>query len=102
MTRDTRQAESAVPKLMLFVTGDAPRSRRARANLDDALKALELDHVEPLVVDLLEHPDQTITYSVYATPALVITEEDSEMSVLYGALSDQQKLHRFLGELANC
>lgn len=99
MNAKTTPSESAVPALMLFVTGDAPRSRRARANLAAALKALDIEALAPLEVDLLAHPEKTVTYSVFATPALLKTSPSGEMSVLYGDLSEEGKLHRFLAEV---
>jgi len=92
-------SESALPTLTLFVTGNAPRSRRARANLAAALESLGKDTVSPTEIDLIEHPEQTVTYSVFATPALLKTSDDGDMSVLYGDLSEQDKLHRFLADI---
>ncbi|MDX1608740.1 MAG: circadian clock KaiB family protein [Halofilum sp. (in: g-proteobacteria)] len=93
------RSETAVPALTLFVTGDAPRSRRARANLADALKAMGQESVTRREVDLLAHPEQTVTYSVFATPALLRTSPTGEMSVLYGDLSEQDKLRHFLADI---
>lgn len=99
MNAEIPKGESAVPALTLFVTGDAPRSRRARANLAAALEALGLESVTPLEVDLLAHPEQTVTHSVFATPALVKAGGTGRVSVLYGDLSEAGKLHRFLADL---
>lgn len=92
--------ESSFPQLMLFVTGGAPRSHRARANLSRALDELGLSDIEPLEVDLLEQPEQTITYSVFATPALLRVDEDGGVHVLYGDLTNETTLRNFLGDLA--
>lgn len=91
--------ESAVPTLMLFVTGNAPRSVRARKNLAAALDSLDLDSVEAMEIDLLARPEQTVTYSVFATPALLRMDEDGQMQVLYGDLSEDTKLREFLRDL---
>lgn len=91
--------ESPVPPLMLFVTGNAPRSQRARKNLASALESLGLDSVKPLEIDLLSHPEYTVSYSVFATPALLRTGDDANMQVLYGDLSDEAKLRDFLRSL---
>lgn len=99
MTAETESAESAVPKLVLFTTGNAPRSRRARNNLAAALESQGLESVEPMEVDLLEHPEQTVSYSVFATPALLRTDDSGGVRVLYGDLSDERKLLDFLDEL---
>lgn len=99
MTTDTTHNESPVPSLMLFVTGNAPRSVRARKNLAAALDALDLGSVEPLEIDLLVRPEKTVAYSVFATPALLKMDEDGQMLVLYGDLSEDTKLLEFLRDL---
>lgn len=99
MNAETKQGESAVPALTLLVTGDAPRSRRARTNLAEALKALGKESIKPLEIDLLAQPEQSVSLSVFATPALLRTGEQGEISVLYGDLSDERKLLEFLGDI---
>ncbi|MFU8878441.1 MAG: circadian clock KaiB family protein [Wenzhouxiangellaceae bacterium] len=99
MNSGNEQVESTVPTLTLFVTGDAPRSRRARKHLNAALETIGRDSVKSLEIDLLEHPEQSINHSVFATPALLRTEDDGEISILYGDLSDEGKLLDFLGKL---
>ena len=99
MNAENHSPESPVPKLILFTTGNAPRSRRARGNLAAALESQDLPSIEPMEIDLLEHPEQTVSYSVFATPALLRTDESGGMRVLYGDLSDERKLADFLDEL---
>ncbi|MGK7295063.1 MAG: circadian clock KaiB family protein [Candidatus Wenzhouxiangella sp. M2_3B_020] len=99
MTVETRSPESAVPMLILFTTGNAPRSRRARKNLAAALESQGMDSVEPMEIDLLERPEQSVSYSVFATPALLRTDQSGGIRVLYGDLSDEHKLLDFLEEL---
>lgn len=99
MTASSDRAESQVPELILFVTGNAPRSRRARRNLAEVLESLDLESVEPLEIDLMEHPEHTVTYSVFATPALLRTDDTGDVQVLYGDLSDESKLSDFLDGL---
>lgn len=99
MNASNQVSESPVPELILFVTGNAPRSRRARNNLSAALDALGMDSVEPLEIDLIEHPEHTTAYSIFATPALLRTDEAGDMQVLYGDLSDERKLADFLDDL---
>jgi circadian clock protein KaiB len=100
MNASNEPGESSVPTLMLFVTGDAPRSLRARSNLEAALKKLGFDAIKPLQVDLLEHPEQSVSYSVFATPALLRTKRDGKITTIYGDLSDESKLLDFLKPLA--
>lgn len=89
-----------MPTLMLFVTGDAPRSRRARSNLAAALKQLDHENIKPLEIDLLEQPEQSVSHSVFATPALLRTGRDGAISTIYGDLSDERKLLDFLSGIA--
>lgn len=96
MNSSEEGAESTVPTLTLFVAGDAPRSRRARENLGAALESLGRESITPLEVDLLEHPEQSISHSVFATPALLRTGSDGEINIIYGDLSDERKLLDFL------
>lgn len=99
MNTNSDIGESPVPELILFITGNAPRSQRARKNLAAALASLGLDSIEPLEIDLMKHPEQTVSYSVFATPALLRTDDRGNMQVLYGELSDERKLTDFLDNL---
>jgi circadian clock protein KaiB len=92
--------ESSIPLLTLFVAGTAPRSQRARANLFRMLSQLGLDHISPYEVDLLEQPEQGMSHSVFATPSLLKTSVDGTVAVLYGDLSDTERLTQFLADLA--
>ena len=88
-----------MPMLMLFVTGTAPRSQRARANLAKMLDRLNLNDVRPFQVDLLEQPEQGIEHAVFATPSLLKFDATGEVSVLYGDLSVEERLQSFLSDL---
>jgi len=97
---ESAPSESPVPRLILFVTGNAPRSRRARSNLARALEKLGFDTLAPMELDLLAQPENAISYSVFATPALLRTDDaDGEMSVLYGDLSNESRLLAFLRDM---
>ncbi|RUR30458.1 hypothetical protein ELY33_11425 [Vreelandella andesensis] len=89
-----------MPLLTLFVTGTAPRSQRARVNLAQMLNRIGRSDIQPYEIDLLEQPGQGITHSVFATPSLVKANETGEVSVLYGDLSDEERLSHFLADLA--
>lgn len=82
-------------RLTLFVTGDAPRSRRARANLAEALAQFGLS-LETQEIDLVDDPAQSLTYGIFATPALLRTSPGAQPEVLYGDLSEPKALERFL------
>ncbi|MFN2360982.1 MAG: circadian clock KaiB family protein [Marinobacter sp.] len=92
-------SETTMPMLILFVTGTAPRSQRARSNLGKMLDRLNLNDLKPFEVDLLEHPDQGIEHGVFATPSLLKFDSSGEVSVLYGDLSVEERLQKFLSDL---
>jgi len=83
--------------LTLFVTGDAPRSRRARANLETALTTAGQSGAAVTEVDLLVEPQPALDHGIFATPALMLSTPGGETSVMYGDLSDAGRLRRFLG-----
>jgi circadian clock protein KaiB len=82
--------------LKLFVTGDAPRSRRARTHLAEVLEQSGLDPAAVHEIDLSADPVQTLTFGIFATPALLRTSEAGDTEVLYGDLSERRALERFL------
>ncbi|MGM0951659.1 MAG: circadian clock KaiB family protein [Pseudomonadota bacterium] len=99
MSAVQQSSESASPILMLFVTGTAPRSQRARASLAQMLERLNCNDIQPCEIDLLEQPRQAIKHSVFAAPSLLKVGPDGETSVLYGDLSEEERLRRFLSDL---
>ncbi len=99
MSSSQSTGELSMPVLTLFVTGNAPRSLRARANLARMLERIGRSDLQPLEVDLLEQPEEGIAQSVFATPSLLKTNETGEVSMLYGDLSDEDVLRRFLSDL---
>ena len=99
MSATQQSGESALPMLMLFVTGTAPRSQRARTNLVHMLEQLNRTDVQPYEINLLEQPEQGIKHSVFATPSLLKVSPTGEVSVLYGDLSEEDRLRRFLFDL---
>ena len=99
MTRGAEALADSGKRLILFVTGDAPRSCRARENLAAALRDLEIGDVEPTEIDLVEQPAQTLVYGIFATPALLRPRATGKPEVLYGDLSERKALERFLAGL---
>ena len=84
-------------RLILFVAGDAPRSRRARANLQEALERHGLAGAWPREIDLLRHPEEGVAQGMLATPALLYRDPGrSHPATLYGDLSHTTTLDRFL------
>lgn len=95
VTNSQQQATS----LILFVTGEAPRSRRAHHNLKAALDVGCFHVAQPREVDLLLDPQQAISYEIFATPALMHIDASGHRRVLYGDLSDERSLKDFLSAL---
>lgn len=87
-------------QLILFVTGDAPRSRRARANLAQALTAADGTSPDYQEIDLTREPQRMVEYGIFATPALASVGPGGLVAVLYGDLSNETALHRFLQQEA--
>lgn len=85
--------------LVLFVTGDAPRSRRASHKLTETLDVCRLDIPAPRKINLLQEPQEAIRFEIFATPALMHIDESGRRRVLYGDLSDEHRLKEFLSAL---
>lgn len=96
LTDDSQHHDSS---LILFVTGEAPRSRRAHHNLTAALDASGLDIDPAREIDLLCEPQQAIRFGIFATPALMHIDAAGNHRVLYGDLSDEHRLRDFLSTL---
>lgn len=84
--------------LILFVTGDSPRSVRARANLVRALEEIGRERISVRHIDLLQDTDSINEYGIFATPALIHVRAGGETAVLYGDLSNETELRRFLSD----
>lgn len=100
MTADTpNQGAPPAARLILFVTADSPRSRRARVNLARALQQAGLEAGAPREINLLEEPGKAVEHGIFATPALLDTVNPDNPAVIYGDLSDEAGLQRFLAGL---
>jgi len=86
-------------QLVLLVTGSSPRSSRARANLQEALRTIDTEAIRLTMIDLLTQPRTALDYGVFASPALLWDHEGRASAVLYGDLSNQAALHLFLTTL---
>lgn len=91
--------EKSMPALTLFVTGNAPRSHRARANLAEALRRVDNPRLETLEVDLFKQPAYSLEQAIFATPALLGRDADGGVAMLYGDLSEADKLDHFIQSL---
>ena len=87
---------SMTARFILFVTGDSPRSRRARNHLLSALQ--DHPHLEDKleIYDVLLSPKKLVEYGVFATPALIYKPVKGEPSFIYGDLSNSSKLQELL------
>lgn len=99
-TPDSHAVRSSNPAagkdLLLLVSGRAPRSQRARANLRLALADAGLEGLEVREVDVLMLPSVAVELRVFSTPALVCVHADGADGVLYGDLSKRDVVVRFL------
>lgn len=99
MNSGTDPDTGANTDLILFVTGSSPRSLRARAHLAKAVKEIAHDRLSVRHIDLLQDMEGASDYAIIATPALVHVRDNGEPTVLYGDLSDEPELQRFLASL---
>lgn len=83
-------------RVFLFVTGDAPRSQRARAHLGEILARLGANHLQSEIIDIFEHPARALAYGVFSAPALVIERLNGRIHILQGDLSDELEVEAFL------
>jgi len=94
-----QDTEVPTRKLILFVAGASPRSERARANLRRALSRAGVGAAQVDEIDLLERPEATLEHGIYATPALIGAGGPDAAPMLYGDLSEEAKLNRFIAEI---
>ena len=84
-------------RMILFVAGDEPNSRRARENLKRVCGDKLGDEYSLEVVDVFDHFQKAIDYDIMVTPTLVILEPTPRLTLL-GDLSDTVKLRTALGQ----
>jgi circadian clock protein KaiB len=77
--------------LRLFVAGDAPNSRVARANLQRMCERFDQDQYEVEVVDVTEDAQTALEEGVFVTPALQVIEPGPG-TLIFGDLSDKDAL----------
>ena len=78
-------------RFMLFVVGDEPNSRNARANLARIIKFNGLDPDEVVVIDVLMNFQEAIKHKIFITPALIVQGPSSTITI-YGDLSNEDKV----------
>lgn len=89
--------ESRKPWLLtLFVAGNSPRSRAARANLQRLRDEHFTDQdVEVEFVDLKEDPDAAVAHEILAIPTLIRRRPEPELRVV-GDMTDVSRVWALL------
>jgi circadian clock protein KaiB len=85
-------------KLRLYVTGSAPNSIAALANMKAVRAALDDDH-ELEIVDVLERPERALADDVLVTPTLLKLAPRPPCRIV-GNLSDTHQVLSSLGIVA--
>ena len=96
MTATTAPLAQGRLRVRLYVAGESPNSRRAVANLHDALAGLPEDQVELEIIDVLREPHRGLGAGILMTPMLVRVAPPPERRVL-GNLNDRVILLGALG-----
>lgn len=82
--------------LTLFVAGNSPRSRAARANLQRLREAYLAERdVDVQFVDLKEEPDAAVTHDILAIPTLIRRQPGPELRVV-GDMTDVDRVWALL------
>lgn len=74
-------------RMTLYVAGDLPNSRRARAHLEAWLQRASIPAEDVEIVDVLTDPERAAEDDIFMTPALVFSG-GSGRQVFVGDLSD--------------
>jgi circadian clock protein KaiB len=96
MSEPPSRTSNTPPGVTLFVTGEAPRSQRARHHLRHALDQMGADPDGFQEIDLIEQPQQAFEHGILATPALLHQGGAQPPRKLYGDLSEEARLRDFL------
>jgi len=86
-------SHASTSRLTLYVAGDLPNSRRARAHLEAWLLRASIPPANIEVVDVLMHPERAADADIFITPALVFSDADGRQTFV-GDLSDDASLGR--------
>lgn len=79
------------PRMTLYIAGDLPNSRRARAHLEAWLQRASIPAEDVEIVDVLADPERAAEDNIFMTPALVFSG-GSGRQVFVGDLSDGEYL----------
>jgi circadian clock protein KaiB len=91
-----KSAESPVVRLRLFVAGDEPHSRKAKAVLTRLCNEDLKNRCEIHIVDVLEDFQTAIEHHVVAVPTLIV-ESPPPVRTIVGSLTDEAAVRAALG-----
>jgi circadian clock protein KaiB len=94
--RSPLQAVGPGHRLVLFVAGEEPNSRIARANLDRVLSSEAAGEIDVEVVDVLQDSSLALKHQVLVTPALLQLRPEPRILVI-GNLSETDTVRAALG-----
>lgn len=83
-------------RLVLYIAGDTPRSRSARATVAWLAGGGVEEHVEATVVDVAEQPERAETDRVLLTPTL-LRQAPTPARRVVGDLGDRTRVAEALG-----
>ena len=90
---DVAETENVV--CQLFVAGEEPHSKLARANLTEICESGFKGRYEIHVVDVFESCDAALENNIFLTPAVVIRLAGSCITI-FGNLSDKEEVLKML------
>lgn len=85
---------------VLFVAGDSPRSRQARASVTRAFEARGLAPQEVRIIDALADPEQALAHRIVGVPTLMTSGWASRVYI-FDAPMDEQRLEHWLDKILN-
>jgi circadian clock protein KaiB len=88
--------EDMVLRLRLYITGSAPNSMRAQANLETICREFCPEHVNIEVIDVLQEPMRALEDKVLVTPTLRKLSPQPTAQII-GDLSDIDRVRLVLG-----
>lgn len=94
--RSQRSDHDGACRVVLFVAGDEPNSRLARANVERLCALVAGDAAEVEVVDVFEDVRRALAHAILVTPTLLRIEPEPQVRII-GNLSDLAKVRRALG-----
>jgi circadian clock protein KaiB len=92
----TKNAQTDVYLLRLFVTGASPNSTRAIANLKEICETYLKDNYEMEIIDVYQQPGMAESEQIIALPLLVKKAPGQERRLI-GDMSDTAKVLSGLG-----